>query len=75
MRHVDCARCGVEVRAEKNSWQHTSVQWSTAHPETVCHEYRDDPSLTVRGARVGRCSALRESIAAAAVDGRIPVSE
>lgn len=75
MQHVDCARCGVRVLVEKNSWQHTSVQWSTDRPETLCDEYRDDPSLTLRGARVGRCSALRESIVAAAVDGRIPVAD
>jgi hypothetical protein len=75
MRHIDCARCGVQVLVEKNSWQHTTVQWSTARPDTVCDEYRDDPTLTRRGVRVGRCPALRESIVAAAVDGRIPVPD
>ncbi|GAA4474617.1 hypothetical protein GCM10023094_10540 [Rhodococcus olei] len=75
MEPVDCARCGAGVLVEKNSWEHTSVQWDTARPDTVCAEYRDDPSLTLRGARVGRCSALRDSIAAAAVDGRVPVPD
>lgn len=75
MQHVDCTRCGVRVLVEKHSWEHTSVQWSTDRPETICDEYRSDPSLTLRGARVGRCSALRESIVEAAVDGRIPVSD
>ena len=75
MHPVGCERCGVRVLVEKNSWEHTSVQWSTAQSETACAEYRDDPTLTLRGARVGRCSALRESIVAAAVDGSIPVPD
>lgn len=75
MRDVECTRCGVRVLVEKNSWEHTSVQWSTRRPDTVCDEYRDDPSLTLRGARVGRCSALRESIATAAVAGLVPVAD
>ncbi|PTR45404.1 hypothetical protein C8K38_101131 [Rhodococcus sp. OK611] len=75
MEPVDCERCGNRVLVEKNSWEHTTVQWSTDHPEVICEEYRDDPTLTLRGARVGRCPALRESIVAAAVDGRIAVPD
>ncbi|MFI6429853.1 hypothetical protein [Rhodococcus oryzae] len=75
MEPVDCQRCGNRVLVEKSSWEHTTVQWSTDHPEVICEEYQQDPSLTQRGARVGRCSALRESIRKAVLDGRIPVPE
>ncbi|MFC7448574.1 hypothetical protein [Rhodococcus daqingensis] len=75
MEPVDCERCGIRVLVEKSSWEHTSVQWNTDHPEAICEEYQQDPSLTQRGARIGRCSALRESIRKAVLDGRIPVPE
>ena len=55
MEPVDCQRCGNRVLVEKSSWEHTTVQWSTDHPEVICEEYQQDPSLTQRGARVGRC--------------------
>lgn len=73
MRDVDCTRCGVRVLVEKRSWEHTSVQWGTCRPDAVCPEFRDDPALTVRGARVGRCSALGAAITAAVVAGLVPV--
>lgn len=75
MQPVDCERCGNRVLVEKSSWQHTSVQWNTDHPEAICEEFQQDSTLTVRGAHVGRCSALRESIRTAVVEGRIPVPE
>jgi len=56
------------VLVTKNSWQHTEVQW-TAEARAACQELReasDDPASRSRG-----CTAMRNSIARAAVEGRI----
>ncbi|MEE2030894.1 hypothetical protein [Rhodococcus chondri] len=50
MQRVECERCGVAVLVEKHSWQHTSVQWDTDRPDTVCDEYQDGSAPTSGGA-------------------------
>jgi len=66
---VECDRCGCRVLAAKNSWQHTSVQW-TAEARAACVEL-DDAAGPLSRAR--SCPAMQESIARAAVEGRIGV--
>ena len=67
---VTCARCGVTVRAKKNSPQHTSVQWSR-HAVELCTEFADrgEPTALIRG-----CGALRESIERTASKTRFDAS-
>ncbi|MEW2352184.1 ferredoxin [Spirillospora sp. NPDC029432] len=64
MTEVDCARCGATVLARKSSWEQTSIQWS-ARAMAVCSTPPADGHST--------CPALRESIARAAAEGRLPV--
>jgi hypothetical protein len=72
MEPVDCERCGTYVLVEKNSWHHTSTQWRS-DPHNVCSEYREDKASPK--IRTGTCSALRDSINRAAVDGRLTVPD
>ncbi|MDH6677058.1 hypothetical protein M2284_001256 [Rhodococcus sp. LBL1] len=69
MEPVECDRCGCRVLVTKNSWQHTTVQW-TAEARAACRELGEgtDPA-----ARARSCQAMQESIARAAVEGRITV--
>ncbi|MDP8016916.1 hypothetical protein [Prescottella equi] len=69
MEPVECDRCGCRVLVVKNSWQHTSVQW-TAEARSTC-QVLDDAADPVSRAR--SCPAMQESIVRAAVEGRIGV--
>ncbi|MCA1005290.1 hypothetical protein LCL87_06155 [Rhodococcus hoagii] len=69
MDPVECDRCGCRVLVAKNSWQHTSVQW-TAEARAACQAL-DGAADPVSRAR--SCPAMQESIARAAVEGRIGV--
>ncbi|MFB4319146.1 ferredoxin [Actinomadura sp. 21ATH] len=64
MTEVDCARCGAAVLARKSSWEQTSIQWS-AQAMVLCAAPPADRHTT--------CPALRESIARAAAEGRLPI--
>jgi len=70
---VRCQRCAAEVTVRKSSWQQTSIQW---HADALarCSE-REQDSVVPGGCHVETCTALRESIADAAQQGSIPVSE
>ncbi|GAB2631747.1 hypothetical protein ABI214_16215 [Prescottella soli] len=70
MEPVECDRCGCCVLVSKNSWQHTAVQW-TAEARAACQELGGEPDDP--GARSRSCSAMRDSIARAAVEGRLTV--
>lgn len=70
---VCCLSCGTRVLVAKFSEQHTSVQWSLA-------AMRSCPELGAVAARGGQtalwpgCGALRASIDAAVLAGRLAVS-
>ena len=70
---VSCRRCGACVSARKSTWDQTSVQWNE-QASTRCAERRDADELAGhgRGLFLG-CSALRESLMAAARDGALPI--
>ncbi|GAA4558487.1 ferredoxin [Planotetraspora kaengkrachanensis] len=75
MRPLCCLRCGAAVEVRKASWQQTSVQWS-AQSLGVCLERRDALSVNGDGRAVFQgCTALRESIVRAALEGAVPVPE
>jgi hypothetical protein len=68
-----CGHCGAVVRVKKNSPKHTSIQW-TRSAEQTC------PNLAARLGGAGQgiaegCDRLREEIAAAAEDGRVPTGD
>ncbi|WP_430334459.1 hypothetical protein [Rhodococcus sp. ACT016] len=70
MEPVECDRCGCRVLVTKNSWQHTTVQW-TAEARAACQELGEGMSDPT--ARTRSCQAMQDSIARAAVEGRITV--
>ena len=70
---VACRRCGAEVLARKSTWDQTSVQWN-AEAAVQCHERRDADQLPGHGRGLFlACSALRESLMAAAREGALPI--
>ncbi|PEG62421.1 ferredoxin [Mycolicibacterium boenickei] len=76
MMPVSCRSCGAVVLARKSSWQQTSVQWDAA-ATGLCRQRRDVEALaglSDRGLFLG-CSAMRDSVVAAAVDGVLPVAD
>jgi len=70
---VECGACGAVVLAAKFSMQHTSVQWDAAAVRQ-CTEFARRAAVGEQTALIERCNAMRASIAAAAVEGRLPVS-
>lgn len=70
---VQCQQCGATVLAAKFSVQHTSIQWDAAAVDQ-CAEFAVRRAVGELTPLVERCSALRASIEAAALDGRLPVS-
>jgi hypothetical protein len=69
---VYCDVCGAVVRAAKFSVQHTSVQWD-ADAVRRCAEFARRVAAGERTPLIERCEALRASLDAAVLDGRLPV--
>lgn len=75
MTPVECQRCHATVQVRKSSWQQTSVQWDEDGART-CSERRTSLSAGgIRDADFFTCAGLRESIAQAALSGRLPMAE
>jgi hypothetical protein len=72
-RSVRCSDCGAVVLAAKFSIQHTSVQWDAA-AVSRCAEFGRRVAAGQQTPLIERCEAMRASIDAAAVDGRLPVA-
>ena len=72
-REVACERCSAVVQAAKFSYQHTSVQWDAAAVLQCAEFTRRLAGGEQSAALVERCQAMRDSIDAAALDGRLPV--
>jgi hypothetical protein len=70
---VECRECGAVVLAAKFSSQHTSVQWDAASVRQ-CAEFARRRLAGEQTPLIERCDAMRGSIEAAALDGRLPVS-
>jgi hypothetical protein len=70
---VSCESCGALVRAAKFSVQHTSVQWDAAAVRQ-CAEFARRTAVGEQTALIERCTSMRASIEAAALDGRLPVA-
>jgi len=70
---VTCSGCGAVVLAAKFSIQHTSVQWDAAAVRR-CAEFGRRVAAGEQTPLIERCEAMRASIEAAALDGRLPVA-
>jgi hypothetical protein len=70
---VCCEGCGAVVLAAKFSIQHTSVQWDAAAVRR-CAEFGRRVAAGEQTPLIERCEAMRASIEAAALDGRLPVA-
>lgn len=72
LRPLDCQHCGNQVRVKKNSFQHTSIQWSSDSARS-CPMLRALVADGEHPARVGSCEYLRASIDEAVRDGSLEV--
>lgn len=70
MQPLDCRLCGNHVLVKKNSFAHTSVQWTETNR---CAELAPT-DLTARALRPG-CSQMRESIDDAVRAGLVEVPD
>ena len=70
---VTCFGCGAVVLAAKFSIQHTSVQWDAAAVRR-CAVFGRRVAAGEQTPLIERCEAMRASIEAAALDGRLPVA-
>jgi hypothetical protein len=70
MLPVQCSQCGARVLARKSTWAQTSVQWD-ADATATCPERHAASELS--RAPLPYCTAMRESIRAAAESGNLPV--
>ncbi|MEN0137185.1 MAG: hypothetical protein AAGC80_18695 [Rhodococcus sp. (in: high G+C Gram-positive bacteria)] len=73
MQPLQCTECGARVLVQKNSWEHTSVQWDDT-ARANCREIG-----TIGDGRPGAprrgCAALTASILRAAQAGAVPVRD
>ena len=68
---VACGSCGAKVLVRKSSWNQTSVQWN-ADATARCAERLEAERIAGHGVFLA-CSALRDSIEAAAVTGLLTI--
>ena len=71
MAPVACRNCGAEVLARKSTWNQTSVQWN-ADATARCTERLQAERIAGHGLFLV-CSALRDSIEAAAMTGQLAI--
>ncbi|GII37452.1 hypothetical protein Pph01_24550 [Planotetraspora phitsanulokensis] len=75
MRPLCCLRCGAGVEVRKASWEQTSVQWSAQALGACLERQAARAADGGAGGLFEGCTALRESIVRAALEGAIPVPE
>ncbi len=62
MRPHTCATCGTRVLVKKNSWKHTSIQWTT-DAASSCPVFAERVAAGGNTALLDTCDRLKESIA------------
>lgn len=72
MQPVECQTCGTCVLVEKNSFAHTSIQWTSVAAST-CAEFAGRVAEGVDSALIPTCLRLRDSIERAVADGLLDV--
>jgi hypothetical protein len=73
LRPHRCRDCGTCVLVKKNSWQHTSIQWTTDAAKS-CPVFADHAAAGGNTALRSTCERLTESIAEAARSGDLEVA-
>ena len=74
MTSLRCRSCAAVVQARKSSWEQTSIQWDEQARNTCLERQADRAERRFREADFPTCSALRESIAEAAVTCELTVA-
>ncbi|MBM7458317.1 hypothetical protein JOE26_000992 [Rhodococcus coprophilus] len=73
MEPLRCVECSAQVLVQKNSWEHTSIQWN-ADARRRCPQVQDGAGRDGRpGAPLMACSRLAETITRAAASGVLDV--
>ncbi|GHF64434.1 hypothetical protein FHX82_004731 [Amycolatopsis bartoniae] len=62
LRPHTCAHCGTCVLVKKNSWKHTSIQWTTDAAES-CPVFAEHAAAGESTALLDTCEKLTVSIA------------
>jgi hypothetical protein len=73
MHPVECRTCGIRVLVRKNSFQHTSIQWTT-DPAKSCQTYAEPGPIASRTVRP-TCPRLKASIEHAVLEGLLHVRD
>jgi hypothetical protein len=73
MTPIACTHCGAEVLARKSSWEQTSVQWNAQALSRCPHQHDFSTASPSADPVCLGCPYLRDSIVAAAAQGRLPV--
>ncbi|MGK9273047.1 hypothetical protein KXR83_18820 [Williamsia muralis] len=71
MQPLRCTDCGAAVLVQKNSWEHTSVQWDDS-ARSACRELAGGTARR-SGAPMERCQTLTDVIEKAARTGSVSV--
>lgn len=74
LQEVDCTACGACVLVRKNTYKHTSIQW-TSDPALRCHTFKDAKASGQKSALKDGCPRLHDTIADAVMDGTISVRD
>ncbi|WP_027944615.1 hypothetical protein [Amycolatopsis taiwanensis] len=75
MSPVQCRRCDAVVLVRKASWQQTSIQWNQDSARTCLERKQAHDDGLLRETDFPTCSALRQTIADAAVTGELLVAQ
>jgi hypothetical protein len=68
LRPHACASCGTRVLVKKNSWKHTSIQWTT-DAASSCPLFTAHAAAGGNTALLDTCEQLTASIAASVREG------
>ncbi|GAB3007082.1 hypothetical protein LWP59_29220 [Amycolatopsis acidiphila] len=72
LRPHECAACGTCVLVKKNSWKHTSIQWTT-DAASSCPVFADQVAAGESTALLDTCEKLTVSIAESVREGEFGV--
>ncbi|WP_158882858.1 hypothetical protein [Amycolatopsis anabasis] len=74
LRPHTCRACGTCVLVKKNSWKHTSIQWTT-DASASCPVFAERAADGANTALLDTCERLSESISDAVRAGELEVAD